>query len=238
MEWKSTRMGGSIEGETAQARIRTVSLSKSDTSYYDVKRTAEATKQACRVRDLNLQDLFLVEHLVWYMATIAGKTRRQDCLYMARQQDSPGSSGGEHAVRFGDWLGRMLLPSWSQDFAKFLDTVSGELASADGIGIDQARQAVLSSYRASVAPSLLSDLMNEPTVNTSMPAVVRAIRRLVNLPERSIIRKIARAIYRRAGWISLDVVYGTEFLATPVANASRDLEPIREFLQRNPGRDG
>jgi hypothetical protein len=68
-----------------------------------------------------------------------------------------------------------------------------------------------------------------------MAVVVRAIRRLVNLPERSIVRKFARAIYRRADWISLDVVYGTEFLTTPVANANGDFECIRAFLRRDAG---
>jgi glycosyltransferase domain-containing protein len=230
IDWKCTREMRSIDAETAAGRLKAVSLSKSDTFYYDVKRTEVARKHFELVRDLNLRDLFLVEHLVWHLSAVAGKTKRLDELYLARQQNAPESSGGFHAQQFGDWLGRMLVASWSEDFTKFLDVVAPALAAKDNISREEARRCVVESYRASVAPSLLSDIMSEPTVTLPMSGVVGAVRRLVRLPESSTLRRVARMVYRRLGLVSLDIVYGTEYLAVPVPKAKRDFKPIREFL--------
>jgi hypothetical protein len=179
-----------------------------------------------------MKDLFLVEYLIKYLSAIAGKSMRLDQLYLARQQNSPGSSGGEHAVRFGDWFGRMLVPSWSEDFGKFLHVASGALAEKDAIPAEEARRSVIEHYRAAVAPQLLSDLMDEPTVTVSMSTVVGAVRRVVRLSEDSAMKRFARMLYRRLRWVSLDIVYGTELIATPVPNAQRDFRPIRDFLAR------
>ncbi|MSQ73425.1 MAG: TIGR00180 family glycosyltransferase [Betaproteobacteria bacterium] len=232
LQWKSTREIRSVEADTARERLQIVSVSKSDTFYYDVKRSDAARIHLKLVRDLDLKDLFLVEHLIWYLAAIAGKTRRLDHLYLARQQDSPGGSGVTHEMQFGDWFGRMLVPSWSRDFEKFQNVVVPALAEADGISLEDAKHCVIGTYRASVAPPLLSDLMNEPTVTVSMPVVVGAIRRLMRLPEDSVFRRVARSLYRRLKWISLDIVYGTELVTIPVPDAERDFEPIRDFLVR------
>ena len=80
------------------------------------------------VRDCNPRDLFLMEQLVMFLTAIAGKTRQLDTLYIARQQDSPGSSGGAHQDRFGDWYDRMLLPTWSEDFTRFVDCAAAALS--------------------------------------------------------------------------------------------------------------
>ena len=91
---------------------------------------------------------------------------------------------------------------------------------------------MVESYRASVAPSLLSDIMSEPTVTLPMLGIVGAVRRLVRLPENSTLRRLARMVYRRLGWVSLDIVYGTEYFTVPVPKAKQDFRPIREFLAR------
>ena len=145
LEWKCTRETGSIDAENARARLQAVSVSKSDTFYYDVKRSEAVRKQLRLVCDLNLKDLFLVEHLILYLAAIAGKKKRLDYLYLARQQDSPGSAGGAHAMQFGDWFGRMLAASWSDDFGTFLSTVTDALAKADGISFEAAKRCVIGS---------------------------------------------------------------------------------------------
>ncbi len=232
MQWKCTRETDSVDADSASERLRAVSLSKSDTFYYDVKRTAEARSQFEIVRDLDMKDLFLVEHLVWHLTAIAGRTKRLERLYLARQQDSPGSSGATHQQVHGDWVGRMLVESWSADFGKFLQTTATRLAQADNLTLEEARRVILGSYRASVAPSLLSDILNEPTVSLSMSCVVPVVRKLVGLPEASLLRRFARALYRRFGWISLDIVYGTELVASPVPGIQRDIQPIRDFLER------
>ena len=171
-----------------------------------------------------------MEYLVHYLTVIAGKTKRLEQLHLARQHNAPGSSGIEHQKRFGDWMGRMLVESWSGDFAKFLAAASEALAAADGIAPDEARDCVVRAYRTHVTPALLSDLLEESSVTLPMLTVVPAVRRLVRLPENNLLKRVLRRIYRRLRWISLDAVLGTEIFTRPAATAERDFRPIREFL--------
>ena len=60
-----------------------------------------------------------------------------------------------------------------------------------------------------------------------------AVRRLVSLPEDSLLRRSLRRIYRRMSWISLDAVLGTEIFAKTTKVAERDFGPIREFLGKS-----
>ena len=145
-------------------RLRERCLGANDV-FYAVHRTDLLRRHFEAVRDCNPRDLFLMEQLVMFLTAIAGKTRQLDTLYIARQQDSPGSSGGAHQDRFGDWYDRMLLPTWSEDFTRFVDCAAAALSRADGIPAEEARRTVVESYKMSVAPSLLADLVEEPTVS-------------------------------------------------------------------------
>jgi hypothetical protein len=82
----------------------------------------------------------------------------------------------------------------------------------------------------SVAPSLLADLVEEPTVSWSMPTVLQVVRRLVRMPKTSALRRLALACYRRTRWLSHDFVHGTEFRTRRAREASREFAPVREFL--------
>jgi hypothetical protein len=234
VDWKCRNNFRPNVAATARERMRAQSLNADDV-FYHVFRTGILARQFGIVRDLNPRDLFLVEQLTAYLTAIAGKTQHLEHLYLARQQNSPGSSGGTHQQRFGDWFGRMLVPTWSDDFTGFVDVIARALAQADGIAIDAARDWVVQSYRMSIAPALLSNILEEPTVTGSMPIVAQAVRRLVRLPETSILRRTARMLYRRVPWISYDSVYGSELIASPVADAAREFRPIREFLAREEG---
>jgi len=235
IEWKCSCDAQSMTAETARERIRNQSLIATDPSYYHVKRTEELRRQFRILLELNLKDLFLVEYLIAFLTAIAGKTKRLETLYIARQHDSPGSSGIAHEEKFGDWFGRMLVQSWSDDFTKFVNITAATLAETDGISFDEARDWVIKSYRMFVTPALLSNILEEPTVTMSMSVVVRIVRRLMKLPNDSRIRKLLRKLYRHARWISFDAVYGTEFLARPVSNSVREFKPIYEFLTRTSG---
>jgi glycosyltransferase domain-containing protein len=230
LKWKCNCHGHSLAYDTARERIRSKSLCVSDVIWYDVKRTEDARKQFEIVRDLNLNDLFLVEVLIQFLTAIAGKTKRLEHMYLARQYNTPSGSGAIHAEKYGDWFGRMLLDSWSDDFANFVNCVSGCLAAADGISIDEAKDCVISSYRMLVAPSLLSDILDEPSVTMSMPIVASIVRHLVRLSEDSISKKLMRKLYRNLGWVSLDAVYGEKVFRRLVPNSRNDFGPIREFL--------
>jgi hypothetical protein len=229
IEWKCSSQMHSDVADTASQRIIDQSLGASDV-FYAVHRTELLCRQFEIIRDFNPQDLFLMEQLVAFLTAISGKCRQLDRLYIARQQDSPGSSGGDHQERFGGWFDRMLLPTWSHDFTRFVELSAGALAAADGITVDAARRVILDAYKMSVAPSLLADLLAEPTVTPAMPLVLQVVGRLVRLPRNSLIRNIAQRCYRRAQWVSHDFVHGTEFRTRRAREAAREFTPVRDFL--------
>ena len=229
IEWKVSSQFSSDVAATAQRRLRERCLGANDV-FYAVHRTELLRSHFEKLRDCNPRDLFLMEQLIMFLTAIAGKTRQLDLLYIARQQDSPGSSGGAHQDRFGDWFDRMLVPTWSEDFTRFVECSADALARADGIPFAEARRSVVASYRMSVAPSLLADLVEEPTVTFSMPLVLQIVRRLVNLPRTSRARRAAQWCYRRARWLSHDFVHGTELRTGRAREAAVEFAPIQTFL--------
>jgi glycosyltransferase domain-containing protein len=229
VEWKCSSQFSSDVADTAAQRLRERCLGANDV-FYAVHRTDLLRRHFEAVRDCNPRDLFLMEQLVMFLTAIAGKTRQLETLFIARQQDSPGGSGGTHQDRFGDWYDRMLLPTWSDDFTRFVDCASSALSAADGMSAVEARGAVVESYKMSVAPSLLADLVEEPTVTLSMPMVLQVVRRLVNLPRTSRARRLAQWLYRRTRWLSHDFVHGTEFRTRRARDAAREFTPVRTFL--------
>ena len=168
VEWKCSSQFSTDVADTAASGCASAALAPTMCSTpCTAPSCCGATSRPCAT--VNPRDLFLMEQLVMFLTAIAGKTRQLDTLYIARQQDSPGSSGGAHQERFGDWYDRMLLPTWSEDFTRFVDCATAALSRADGIPADEARRIVVESYKMSVAPSLLADLVEEPTVSWSMP---------------------------------------------------------------------
>ena len=229
VQWKCTSQFSTDVAETANERLRERCLGANDV-FYAVHRTDLLRRHFEAVRDCNPRDLFLMEQLVMFLTAIAGKTRQLETLYIARQQDSPGSSGGAHQEQFGGWYDRMLVPTWSEDFTRFVDCAAAALACADGISAEEARRAVVESYKMSVAPSLLADVVEEPTVSWSMPMVLQVVRGLVNLPRGSLLRRVALACYRHTRWLSHDFVHGTEFRTRRAREAAQEFTPVRAFL--------
>ena len=231
IEWKcSSRMHSDVS-DSAAGRILDQSQGVSDV-FYAVHRAELLRRHFEVVRECNPHDLFLMEQLIAALTAISGKCRQFDVLYIARQQDSPGSSGGEHQDRYGGWFDRMLLPTWSADFARFVDVSSTALAQADDLSIDAARRVILESYKMSVTPSLLSELLLAPTVTPAMPLILQLVGRLVRLPRANLLRKTALRLYRRTPWVSHDFVHGTELRTRRARDAAREFAPIRSFLTR------
>ncbi len=227
VEWKYSSLLFSDVADSATGRLRDRSR---DDVFYSVHRTHLLRRHFDVIRDFSPRDLFLMDETVMFLTAIAGKTRQLDRLYIARQQDSPGSTGGAHEARFGDWFDRMLVPTWSEDFARFADVTSAALAQADGLSLEDARREVTACYRASVAPVLLSDLVSEPTVTLAMPLTLQVVRRLVLLPRTSMLRRAAQYLYRRTRWLSHAFVQGREWRAGGARAASQEFRPVRDFL--------
>ena len=225
--WKYSSLLFSDVADSATGRLRHRSR---DDVFYSVHRTHLLRRHFEAIRDFNPSDLFLMDETVMFLTAIAGKTHQLDRLYIARQQDSPGSTGGAHEARFGDWFGRMLVPTWSGDFARFADVIAAALSQADGLSLEDARREVTACYRASVAPVLLSDLVSEPTVTLAMPLTLQVVRRLVLLPRTSLLRRGAQFLYRRTRWLSHAFVQGREFRAGGARTAAREFKPVNDFL--------
>jgi glycosyltransferase domain-containing protein len=233
--WKCSLDARSLDDETARERIRRHSLRATHPVYYHVRRTADLKRHAEIVRDLDLQDPFLIERLLFFLTAIDGKTQQLDSLYIVRQWNASGSDSLAHQARYGDWLGRMLAASWSSDFDKFVDVAASALAARDGVSLDEARSMVVGLYRLWLAPQLLGDLMTEPTVTLPMALTQRLVRWLLDRPEGSMLRRTARRLYRRTPWVAPDAPYGTELRARRPAAADDAFEAIRDFLAHPSG---
>jgi len=231
LQWKTSGQYSTDTTSTAGQRLRERCLGANDV-YYAVHRTELLRSHCAALCECNPHDLFLMEQLIMFLTAIAGRTRQLDRLYIARQQDSPGSSGGAHQQRFGDWYDRMLVPTWSGDFARFVDCTSAALARADQLPLEEAKRVVIESYKASVAPSLLADVLEQPTVTWPMPVVLQVVRRLVAMPQTSIVRRSMQALYRQARWLSHDFVHGTELRTPRAREAAREFAPVADFLTR------
>jgi glycosyltransferase domain-containing protein len=230
VQWKCTRDRRSLDHDTAGERLRHHPRRATHAGYYHVRRTEQFRAHVAAVREARLHDVFLIERLLLWLTAITGKVRQLDTLYLARQWNAPDSAGGAEEATYGDWFGRMLVPTWSADFERFLAVTSAALASRDEISTEEARQVVLEVYRRFVAPNLLGDLARMPTVTLPMSLVARAVRRLLGRPSESALRRLMRALYRRTPWIAADAVFGTELRARHVPNADGALRPIRDFL--------
>lgn len=229
VQWKVSSHLSSDTAPTAAGRLRERSQGANDV-FYAVHRTSLLQRHFAAVRDCSPHDLFLMEELVMFLTAISGRTRQLDTLYIARQQDAPGSSAGEHQAQFGNWYDRMLVPTWSGDFSRVVECAAAELARVDGLSHETARRAVVEAYKLSVAPFLLADLLEVPSISFSTPLVLQVIRRLVALPRTSRLRRVAQSAYRGAQWLSHDFVHGTEFRARGSRAAAAQFAPVRAFL--------
>lgn len=232
--WKASREGRSLTGETAADRLRNVSIRVSDASYYHIRRTEDVRRHFTLIHRANPRDPFLAERMTVALAAVSGKTKQLDQLYIARQWNPPESAGRSYAAAHGDWLGRMLAPTWSEDFTSLVDVVSAELAAQDRIPEDEARRTIIEAAQAWLAPHVLTDVVAEPTVTLRMVLGVRVFRTLLRLSRDHVVRRAARRLYRRAQWISVDAIHGTEWRSRHVPEADRALKPILEFLGERP----
>lgn len=229
IDWKYVGRVQSNIGESARQRLLSQSLIRTD-SYYHVRRTAELRARFETVRDLGLRDLFLTENLISFLTSIDGKQKQLKTLYLARQHNAPGSSASEHQQRYGDWFGRMLVPSWSEDFRRFVSVTAAALAEADNISIGEATDFIIRSYRRFTGPVLLCDILEASEIPTYRSLMVDIVRRAVKLPRQSLVRKALQALYRRTRWVAAGAVFGEQLFATPVSGAGQEIRVIKEYL--------
>jgi glycosyltransferase domain-containing protein len=229
VDWKCSSKMHSDVADTASQRLIDHSLVASDV-FYAVHRTPVLRRSFETISSFKPRDLFLMEQTVAFLTAISGKCHQLDHLYIARQQDSPGSSGGTHQENFGGWFDRMLLPTWSDDFTAFVDVTSAALARGDMIAPDAARRIIVDAYKMSVAPSVLRDLLEQPTVPLFMPMLLQIVRRIVTLPRTSRLRRYAQKLYRTTRWVSHDLVHGTQVRSRRANEVAHEFAPVQSFL--------
>ena len=203
-------------------------------AYYDVRRTEEMRRQSQIAKDLDLKDIFLHEHLLDVLTQIAGKTKRLEGSYLARQINSSGSSAAAHTDKFGDLFGRMLVPTWSADFANFLGVTSNLLANVDGISVAEARQVIIKAYRIGYAPEVLQNMLGEPSITARRLLRLAITQLLAKLPAGSSIKEIVRNLRWQIYSISLHLVTGSKLISRQSAKAQEEFEPIVRFLVSEP----
>ena len=229
-EWKCSNDARALDAETARDRLHSMAQWLGVPIYHHVRRTTQLAELFRSLRTLDLKDLFLHELFLAFLTATGGKIRQLDVMYMAKQLNSSGSAAGAHLATHGDWLDRMFAPSWSGDFARFLDRASTALSETDGIPAAEAQRHVADAYRTAVAPVLVADLMTEPTATVGSTIALGVTRRLLAFPSEHPVRRFARAMYRRIPWISPDVMQGTELRGRLVTGAAGEIGPIHEFL--------
>jgi glycosyltransferase domain-containing protein len=235
VEWKWSADNESLDDDTACARLRRKSRKTTYATYYYVQRTEDLRRHFEAICRANPEDLFLFERFLAFLAAVAGKSKQLDQLYLARQHNAPGSSAIAHQSIAGDWLGRMLVPTWSADFTGFLEATVAALAARDGIPREQARACIVEAYRMEVAPMLLADLLKEATVTLPRCLTATLAREVLRLGPGHPVRRAARRLYRRLRWIPTDAVRGTECRARPVPCAAAAFKPVYDFLRRPAG---
>ena len=230
--WKCSCDARALDADVARERLRSLARWPGYPLYHHIRRTRPFAGLFARLHELDFSDIFLHEQFLAFLTAIDGKTRQLGTLYMAKQLNSPESSAGVHQAAHGDWLGRMLAPSWARDFAAFLDATATALAERDGLPLGEAQRSIVETYRAAVAPALVADLTKEPT--TAFPGMLALglTRRLLALAPEHPARRLARAIYRRVPWISPDVMQGTALQGTRLSDSARDVRLIHRFLTR------
>lgn len=80
-----------------------------------------------------------------------------------------------------------------------VDIAASALAETDGLNVEEARALVITSYRLSAAPGVLSNLTGEPTVPHGVSVIGSAV--LAKLPRDHRIWKGARQLHRSARWL-------------------------------------
>ena len=178
---------GSTLDDTAAQRVQN-QFSCYRSNWYDVFRTEQARASYQVLKELNIRDLILAQHIPHLLGNVAGKVHRDSYLYLVRQMDGPDSSDRTETRGKGDHFDRMLLETWSEDFTGFVNAIATAVSEKDGIPVDEARRLVRQGYRTFMAPYIVGCLAGElpPThpvraarnIVSNLGPAGRALRRL------------------------------------------------------------
>ena len=127
-------------------------------TYYDVHRTCQLKSIFCKLRDLNPSDLFISEIITTSLVAVEGKVKKNDYLYMVRQNNTPGSTAVE-IQKTNNYFGRMFIRSWSKDCYNFSITVAKSISNKSDASDDIA-PTVMRHYRKFLLKNVYNDNLN------------------------------------------------------------------------------
>jgi glycosyltransferase domain-containing protein len=225
-----------IMDDTASARVANHFALYCPT-YYDVHRIEQLSSYFNILKKLDIKDIFLAELLTSFLTVCAGKIRKGSYLYMLRQIKNRGSSAGDHRKKWGDAFDRMLLESWSDDFAKFVNAIASAVSDNDGVPLDDARSQVKKGYRMHIAPQiikLLSIQNTEAKQSIIVDWLKSSARKLkYNSMPRWFLHKLYSAIWPRGN------DQPTRSIPIPIHRLSKyyeEIKPLQDFLtSQQPG---
>lgn len=140
-----------LKEESAGARVDSL-LARYQTSYYDVHRTPFIKDCFASLDAAAPADVFLAELWTALLAAAAGPVKKLPDVFLVRQRNTPATTADGEAKK-GDCLDRMLLPTWSEDFGAFADTIARAIVARDGGSLEKARALVIGGYRTYASPS-------------------------------------------------------------------------------------
>jgi glycosyltransferase domain-containing protein len=103
-----------INDKSAIERVKK-NFASYDVTYYDVHRSEQLKESFNKLKNLNPSDLFIHEIIVSSLAVASGKTKKNNYLYLVRQNNSPGSVATSTQSN-NNYFGRMFIDSWLKDF--------------------------------------------------------------------------------------------------------------------------
>lgn len=165
-----------LKEESAAARVKSL-FAHYQTSYYDVHRTAFMKDCFASLNEAAPADVFLAELWTALLAAAAGPVKKLPDVFLVRQRNTPGTTADGEAKK-GDCLDRMLLPTWSEDFSAFSDTIARAIVARDGGSFDEARAGVTRGYRRYASPSWAAALAEKaPARVGAASAALRSVYR-------------------------------------------------------------
>lgn len=217
-----------IDQDDPVERIREL-LNCYEVTYYDVHRTGQLKLIFHELMKLNPSDLFISEIVTTSLAAVGGKVKKNDYLYMVRQNNTPGSTAVE-IQKMNNYFGRMFVDSWSRDCRNFFTTVAKALSNKSETP-DDMELVVTQHYRNFLLKNVYNDHLN------NIPFIKRVIARyLLNINSECQHFSTAMAFYRKIYSLFFRVrcKNGKEISRlSKILWFSRDVDPIVKILNKS-----
>lgn len=119
------------------------------------------------VVDMDSGDFRFAEHLIYSLTIVAGKTHREDSLYLLHQSNTQEGIGAKVAQEIPTWLHWIRRKGWFEDFSNFVGIVGKAIADYDGVSVEDARKDFKNLYLSLLGKSIVRTFY--PKAESSRP---------------------------------------------------------------------